>query len=60
MPKTLFIGIDISSEDNMAQFMDQEWTALRPSLFDQCLSVNSRASDAQVVIGHCGMKYVIH
>lgn len=32
MPKTLFIGIDISSEDNMAQFMDNEGTILRPHM----------------------------
>ena len=32
MPKTLFIGIDISSEENVAQFMDHQGTTLRPSL----------------------------
>lgn len=34
MPKTLYIGIDVSGEDDMAQFMDADGIALRrPLLF---------------------------
>jgi transposase len=32
MPKTLYIGIDISSEDNIAQFMDADGATFRRSL----------------------------
>ena len=31
MLKTLFVGIDVSSEENVAQFMNHEGETLRPS-----------------------------